>query len=123
MTSEGPALNLDLFNVYQEAAASTAIFPPEHGLQYCALKLCGEAGEHAEKVAKLYYRGDYQGKTLAEIEEARQGCIDELGDTLWYLANLARLYGVSLSEVAARNIKKLQDRKARGVLKGSGDKR
>ena len=47
----------------------------------------------------------------------------ELGDVLWYLANLANDLGYSLSEIAENNIEKLESRKERGVIQGSGDNR
>ena len=110
-------------NDYMDAAISTAVFPPQHGVAYCSLKLCGEAGEHAEKVGKLMFRGDFDDKSEAERTLAQEQLIYELGDVLWYVANLANLYGVTLERVAELNIAKLADRKARGVLKGSGDQR
>ena len=47
----------------------------------------------------------------------------EVGDVLWYLAVFAHHLGVPLEEVAQQNLDKLQSRKARGVLGGSGDNR
>ena len=38
----------------------------------------------------------------------------ELGDVLWYVANVARYLDVSLSEVAETNLNKLGSRKKRG---------
>jgi len=48
---------------------------------------------------------------------------DELGDVLWYIAALSKDLGITMNEVAAMNHEKLQSRKKRGVIKGSGDKR
>ena len=47
----------------------------------------------------------------------------ELGDVLWYLAELCTQLGVSLDDIAAANLKKLEDRTARGKLAGDGDDR
>lgn len=88
------------------------------GIMYCALKLNGEAGEVAEKVGKAL-RDDRSLIT----DERRLALIIELGDVLWYIANLADELSVSLDEVARQNLNKLADRKARNVLHGSGDNR
>jgi len=98
---------------YQAAAEATAIYPPNVGLEYTALGLVGEAGEYANKVKKLLRDGYID----------REGCIDELGDSLWYLANAAKEQGTTLDEVARRNMTKLADRQERGQLRGSGDER
>lgn len=105
---------------YQYKALSTAIYPQEKGIGflYCTLKLCGESGEIAQKVGKIIR--DKNGKFS---EEDKSNLADEVGDVLWYVANLSHLLGVDLGVVAERNLTKLADRKARGVLGGSGDKR
>lgn len=117
-------------NDYQRKAVSTAVFPQGEdtptgittGIMYCALKLCGESGEHAEKVGK-FIRGDHEGREVNYILAKKREVVQELGDVLWYVANLADMYGYTLSEIAEMNIVKLKDRQERGVLKGSGDDR
>ena len=47
----------------------------------------------------------------------------ELGDVLWYVAQLATELDLDLDEIAARNLEKLLSRQRRGVLSGSGDDR
>ena len=101
---------------YQERAATTAIFPPERALEYTVLGLCSEAGEVASKLKK-FIRNDYGPEGAYEMIS------DELSDVLWYVAAVASALGMSLEEVAILALDKLRDRKARGVLQGSGDAR
>ena len=103
---------------YQRAAASTAIYKAEHAVIYPALGLAAEAGEVANKVKKIIRDDDG-----VLTEDKRYDIISELGDVLWYVANLASELKVDLNKVAKNNIHKLYDRKDRGVLKGSGDSR
>jgi len=106
------------FQEYQDQAAETAVYPKPIGLAYVALGLAGEAGEIANKVKKVYR--DNGGKLLPEV---RATLVKEVGDALWYVSALATELGVDLQDVAAANLAKLQDRKERDVLKGSGDNR
>jgi len=78
------------------------------------LGLVGETGEVAEKLKKSLRDGatfDNDGVKL------------ELGDILCYLALTANCIGSNLQEIAELNMKKLNSRKERGVLQGSGDNR
>lgn len=105
-------------NEYQAAARKTA--PWEHGtrLVYCLFGLVGEAGEVANKFKKSIRDDD--GKLT---DERKQAMLDELGDTLWYLAMVAHELDTTLEEVALMNVVKLSGRFDRGVIKGSGDNR
>ena len=47
----------------------------------------------------------------------------ELGDVLWYIANLAPDFGLSMDIIAAKNLEKLRDRQDRDALQGEGDDR
>lgn len=108
------------FQEYENSAASTDL-SAYHSLPlevYYSLKLAGEAGEVAEKIAKVY-RDDKGVYT----DEKRVELVKELGDVLWYLARLAAFLGANLGIVAYQNVKKIMSRKARGVLGGSGDNR
>ena len=49
--------------------------------------------------------------------------VKELGDVLWFVAECCTVLRVDMDTVAELNIKKLADRKARGVIHGSGDNR
>jgi NTP pyrophosphatase (non-canonical NTP hydrolase) len=106
------------FDDYQEVAVKTAIYPVGDMVIYPALGLCSEAGEVAGKVKKCL-----RDKNGVMSQEDLEAIADEAGDVLWYIAALARDLGISMSTMAHRNAKKLQDRKERGVLGGSGDKR
>ena len=104
---------------YQERSRATAVYPGAgDNLTYPALGLCGEAGEAAEKVKKAL-RDD--GGVLTE--ERRAALAAELGDVLWYVAQLATEAGLDLDEIAEDNLAKLLSRKERNVLQGSGDTR
>ena len=106
-----PALTL---NDYQNRAHKTAVYPVNKSLEYLITGLSAEVGEVSGKVAK-YYRKDG--------EFPKEAVLDELGDVLWFIAELSTLLGSPLSKVAMGNIEKLASRKERGVLKGSGDNR
>ena len=106
-------------NEYQDKARETAIYPNlGNNPIYPTLGLVGESGEVAEKMKKIIR--DHDGKITID---KRQEIIKELGDVLWYVANLCKEFDVSLEEVAKLNIEKLQSRKERNVIKGSGDNR
>jgi NTP pyrophosphatase (non-canonical NTP hydrolase) len=110
------------FEQYQMHTLETATYPDAgfgtlKAITYVALGL-GEAGEVQGKVSKIY-RDDNMKITDDRTDEI----LDELGDVLWFAARLADELGVSLQQVADRNLKKLASRKARGVISGSGDRR
>lgn len=107
------------FSEYQRLSRETAIYPDlGNNIVYPALGLCGEAGETAEKVKKAI-RDD--GGTLTEERRAAIGA--ELGDVLWYAAQLATEAGLELEDLAVANLEKLLSRQRRSVLHGSGDTR
>lgn len=65
------------------------------------LGVSGEAGELANKVKKLVYHAHY-----FEQPKIRE----EIGDVLWYLAELCTAFNWSLEQVARDNICKLAKR-------------
>jgi NTP pyrophosphatase (non-canonical NTP hydrolase) len=108
-----------LLSEYQSRSRETAVYPGAgDNLLYPTLGLCGEAGEVAEKIKKMI-RDD--GGVLSA--ERRDALSKELGDVLWYLAQLATEADLDLAEIAEANIAKLLSRRDRNVLQGSGDDR
>ena len=101
-------------NEYQDSAMEFAIYCPDDAILYPTLGLAEEAGEVAGKVAKSVRSGD-----PIDLEAV----IKELGDVLWMTQALASGLGYTLEEVAEKNIEKLESRRSRGVLGGSGDNR
>jgi len=106
------------FNEYQLACHETAVYPRERSLEYLSLGLCGEAGEVANKVKKIIR--DEEG-VVTEIKALE--LVQELGDVLWYVAELAGHLGWDLEQVAIVNREKLRHRRQAGKLQGSGDNR
>jgi NTP pyrophosphatase (non-canonical NTP hydrolase) len=107
------------FNEYQKESRKTAIYPNQgKNFIYPTLGLAGESGEVADKIKKVIRdkKGKLDKETIEEIEK-------ELGDVLWYLAQLASELGLSFENVAKKNLEKLFSRKERDKIKGSGDNR
>lgn len=106
---------MNALDQYQAAARAT-LTPSADCLEYLNLGLVAEAGEVAGKYAKYLRDG-------GDREALREATALELGDVLWFVAMLAHHHGFALSDIAARNTFKLESRKARGVISGSGDTR
>jgi NTP pyrophosphatase (non-canonical NTP hydrolase) len=107
------------FKEYQEEARKTAIYPNlGSNFIYPTLGLVGEAGEVAEKIKKVI-----RDSNSVVSEEKKQELIKELGDVLWYIANLSFELNLSMEEVALKNLEKLKSRQERNELHGSGDNR
>ena len=105
-------------NSYQQWTLSTAIYPGagtgnDAELSYLGLGLNGEAGEVADKIKKHLRDG--------KLDVG--GVIYELGDVCWYVARLAESFGYQFEDVLEINHSKLESRKTRNVLTGSGDAR
>lgn len=78
----------------------------------------GEAGEVQGKIKKIIRDN---GGIITD--EAKMDIMKELGDTLFYIASMCDDLDVTLCDVADLNLKKINDRKQRNVLEGSGDNR
>ena len=105
-------------DMYQQVAKTTAIYPREQAIIYPALGLTGEAGEVANKVKKIIRDDGYKTN-----ENLVQEISAEIGDCLWYISVLADDIGCKLSDIANANLIKLANRKEKGTIHGSGDKR
>ncbi len=106
-------------NQYQDKSRSTALYPNVgQNPIYPTLGLAGEAGEVADKVKKVIR--DNQG---IFDQDSKESIMLELGDVLWYVAQLSSELGFDLEDVAINNLKKLSSRAKRGKISGFGDKR
>ncbi len=107
------------FEDYQKKSRKTAIYPDlGANVTYPTLGLANEAGEVAGKVKKVF-----RDNAGVFSQEHKEKIASEIGDVLWYCAQLATELGVSLDDVAEENIEKTYSRMDRGVLGGSGDTR
>ena len=66
-----------------------------------ALGLAGEAGEVVDDIKKKYYHG-------RDIDPNHT--LEELGDVMWYVANIATQMGASLENIMVNNVEKLTKR-------------
>lgn len=90
----------------------------QNDFRYPALGLAEEAGEVAGKYAKAV-RDD--GAWISK--ERREAIGKELGDVMWFVAELATQLDFTLSQIMEGNIAKLDSRRKRGKIHGSGDDR
>lgn len=107
------------FTTYQKESRKTAVkVSMDHPVVYPTMGLVNEAGEVAGKVKKIFR--DNGGEIS---EEDRLALKKELGDVLWYLAQICTELDLSLQEVAEANLTKLFSRLERGTIRGDGDER
>lgn len=132
---------------YQDIIKKTAVYPADIGILYCALGLCGEAGEVSEKIKKLYRDspllvheiemskfeyGFSSDKGMIKLDDHsdskglssfKDSLKKEIGDVIWYCTALANEFKIPLSEILETNYNKLIERRTTGTLHGSGDNR
>lgn len=89
-------------NEYQKRAAATDQRDDPTDLRIPLLGLAGEVGELVSEYKKRIRSDSFHSGFEAAINE-------ELGDLLWYIAAVARSANLSLSEIAAANLAKVQD--------------
>lgn len=99
------------FHEYQEETRRTMAEPDaaltgnEGYVTGYALGLAGEAGEVVDLLKKHLFHS--RPLDLDSLEK-------ELGDVLWYLSAIATSYGLSLSDIAEKNVNKLRLRYPNG---------
>jgi len=96
------------FAQYQEDAEKTSGFSGDRGEErlICGiLALGGEVGELQNYVKKGIWHG--HGVQIEVI-------VEELGDILWYIADVSSAIGVNLSDVVNQNLVKLRERYPEG---------
>lgn len=107
------------FEDYQIEAMKTKDYENSERQLICGVfGLCGESGEVAEKVKKAYRENSGVIDTIIQGE-----IVKELGDVLWYIASLANVFNLSISDIAMQNVIKLRKRKKEGKIYGNGDNR
>jgi NTP pyrophosphatase (non-canonical NTP hydrolase) len=107
------------FEEYQKKSRKTALYPKiGENYVYPTMGLVNEAGEVAGKVKKIF-----RDKNGVLDDETRYAIKKELGDVLWYIAQLATELNLTLDEIAQYNIEKLYSRLERGTINGDGDNR
>lgn len=72
-----------------------------NGLLNAAMGMTGEAAETLEHMKKVLFQGH-----KLDVDKL----IEEASDCMWYIAKLARYCGVTMEELAQRNIDKLRKR-------------
>ena len=88
---------------YQKFASEAVITSPYKVVPIVgfALGLAGESGEVIDDIKKKYIHG----RTIDDNHT-----IEELGDVMWYVANLATCLEIPLSQVLKLNVEKLSKR-------------
>ena len=100
-----PAKNdLDMFQ--EEALRSMRNDLPYEAI--CSNMCMGLAGETGETV-DIFKKHIYQGKDL-DINDV----IEEIGDILWYIANLCNVNKITMKECMESNVEKLRKRYPNG---------
>ena len=121
-------------NEYQRFTRSTATYNEDVVLNsadghvhlpelYPALALAEETGEVLGKYAKFVRKFGSDADSHGSLLALKNGVIDELGDVLYNISEIATHLNIPLQQVLDRNVEKLTDRKARNVIVGEGDNR
>jgi NTP pyrophosphatase (non-canonical NTP hydrolase) len=104
------------FDEYQRLSRQTAVYPHQgDNYIYPTLGLVSEAGELADRIKRIA-RDDDEVVTPGKVEEIAS----EIGDILWYAAQVSTEFGLSLNDIAQANLTKLLARLDKGTLHGFG---
>ncbi len=104
----------DFYKITLDNLLSHKIAPEDHGYSIYDMSL------------GLSYWSGKIGKRLSGIKspfKISKGLTSEMASMLDYISSIAYTLGLSVVEIAQINLTKLQDRKDRNVLGGSGDNR
>lgn len=93
------------FEIYQQLARKTSQWAkkPDRAVLIALLGLAGESGSLLTEYKKWLRDGEGH-------RAFRDRIADELGDLLWYVAEVASCLDLDLDEVATMNVQKVQDR-------------
>lgn len=107
----GAAVGGNAIDEYQRDAGLTATNIPNRQTEILVrcLKLASEAGELADVVGSAF-----EGSSACDLASMRARVEGELGDALWYVARIATLFDLKLSDVTAKNLAKVKARATGG---------
>ena len=112
-------MHVDTLNADQTASRKTwSLIHTDHAIVYPTLGLTNEAGEVAGKIKKIF-----RDRAGVISDADREALKYELGDVLWYLAQICTELDLTLEDVASANLTKLYDRLERNTIAGEGDNR
>jgi NTP pyrophosphatase (non-canonical NTP hydrolase) len=94
------------FDYYQDAANTTDQFASTQDDSGLIIPLLGVSGETGTLLAE-FKKKIRDGEAYEGFKEKAE---EELGDILWYLANVATRLKLSLSEIASKNLQKTSER-------------
>lgn len=96
------------FSEYQSVANKTDQVPlaADSDLKEIMIPLLGLAGESGSLLTE--YKKYFRDGDAYKVFHGRVG--EELGDILWYVANIASKAGLDLEDIASKNLHKVQDR-------------
>ena len=106
---------IDQYSNWTEKVWFSSNQKPNHlsDLSIMGFGLGGETGEVLELLKKQIRDGTYDSKNLRK----------ELGDVLYYWARICKEFGFKPSSIMNMNIDKIESRRAKNTLRGSGNDR